>query len=1535
MANQLELYGMTPLGGFLLQSKDPLDVRTVVPTYANLTELATNYRIYQGIIVYVQEEGKHYKYTKEGTWEEFGETDATKVEASTVNGNIKVNDTETTVYTHPTTHAASMITGLADVATSGSYTDLKNTPAVVISPGEANNSAVLSGEYEGYTNEALSQVSVALGAASKAGLKGWFYDKVDLTNKKIRITKTQPKEIKVETVSANTTLDQNYSGYAAGDIISIVNNVKYENMAEIKSVSYDVIEFKSLPFDTSSIFKAKKDPIFGAITLDPDPDEFTLYCVEKYDKGNVDLGGGCLAEGVNTLAINIGAHSEGIQTKAYGQYSHTEGFKTEAGYSAHAEGVRGKATGEGSHAEGLDTIAKGQYTHAEGHATEAIADYTHTEGYKVKAKGVRSHAEGDVESAEIASLTYNINGKDVTFDLIETATTADAVVSHREGRNTQAAGRYSHVEGYGSISYGATSHAEGYKNITVGNNSHAEGKWTRANGNSSHSSGIGTTADAEAQTVVGTYNIPDTTAKFVVGVGTEDKQANAFTVGNTAVDGNYFTVGDVKVTEAQLANTLSGQGSTASAVDYDKTVKAVAHRGYSAGAPENTISAFIHAKEQGFNYVECDVSFTKDNVPVLLHDQTIDRTSNGTGKISELNYADIKDLDFGSWFSPKYNGEKIPTLADFLHTCKSLGLYAYIEFAENTPRPGNVAGTPYTKEQVAQVIQLVEDYGMTDNVCYISFNLDNLTYAHEIDPKARLGYCRRYDITDTDTANLVNLRDTNEVFVTAKLAVLTTTGINRLIHNDIPLEVWTIDTPNDVINLPNYVSGVTSNKLLAGKILSTVTQTQNKQGYFNIIRVLTGCYSDKTQTMIKDGAAYEEAFTPEFGYSISNATASVTMGGVNITPSFKNGKLSIAEVTGDIVINITAKALTPTVDIDLTTISDTTLVNKGTGGSSYDAVLNKGTSGNYSANTNGLTLNNHAYANVNYSINANKIFTLVVTGKLVTKNNNVYQRLFRAQNDAPSVFYWDHNKADTSIIYNYMGAKLMGADGGSTLTSHSAFTQTISTQNSLYTITSKFNNFAEHTYIFTNDGTTISLYIDGILCGTQKSAGMAASSYIGLGENNSSTSATYYAAETTFSEFKIFDECITAEDIPGLIANSQSPSGIINKSSGQAVFGKYNKTDTIASLIVGAGSNSNRANAFTAGNDGTNNYITIGNEKLTEDRLIQINNSTGVPSQGLAYSLSADGTYATCTGIGTCTETSIIIAPTYQGKPVTSIGDWAFGNCSSLTSVVIPDSVTTIGEYAFAWCDSLTSVVIPDSVTTIGNSAFYLCRSLTEIVIPDSVTSIGSGAFWNCDSLRSVVIGSGVTSIGGDAFLGDSDLDKIIYEGTVAEFRGKFLTSQTVTEFLKSLGIGSNRNCFAIQCTDAALAYDGTIVSNFKRKVTLDKLREYFRSSTGAGTLVQVCSSNGVIKEALGNNGICVIQDTSGNIGLRAKNVVWSMPTGFRIEWRDYNLVINSYTAEAYYNYVYITDDGGTMAEVKNNEKIEITDSNCSFYILG
>ena len=156
------------------------------------------------------------------------------------------------------------------------------------------------------------------------------------------------------------------------------------------------------------------------------------------------------------------------------------------------------------------------------------------------------------------------------------------------------------------------------------------------------------------------------------------------------------------------------------------------------------------------------------------------------------------------------------------------------------------------------------------------------------------------------------------------------------------------------------------------------------------------------------------------------------------------------------------------------------------------------------------------------------------------------------------------------------------------------------------------------------------------------------------------------------------------------------------------------------------------------------------------------------------------------------------------GKSVTSIGDWAFENCTSLTSITIPDSVTCIEWYAFQGCTSLTSITIPNSVTSIGDLAFDGCTSLTSITIPDSVTSIGDDAFRGCTSFTSITIPNSVTSIDDWAFSGCTSLTSITIPDSVTEigysaFEGcTSLTSITIPNSLTSIGYGAFEGCTSL-----------------------------------------------------------------------------------------------------------------------------------------
>ena len=151
----------------------------------------------------------------------------------------------------------------------------------------------------------------------------------------------------------------------------------------------------------------------------------------------------------------------------------------------------------------------------------------------------------------------------------------------------------------------------------------------------------------------------------------------------------------------------------------------------------------------------------------------------------------------------------------------------------------------------------------------------------------------------------------------------------------------------------------------------------------------------------------------------------------------------------------------------------------------------------------------------------------------------------------------------------------------------------------------------------------------------------------------------------------------------------------------------------------------------------------------------------------------------------------------YQGNTysVTSIVDFAFYECSGLTSVTIPNSVISIGSYAFCMCGGLTSITIPNSVTSIGNQAFQQCSSLTSVIIPNSVITIGGCAFFGCSGLTSITIPNSVTSIDSYAFSGCSGLTSVTIPSSVISIGGyAFYSCSDLTSAVIGSGVTSIGN---------------------------------------------------------------------------------------------------------------------------------------------
>ena len=111
----------------------------------------------------------------------------------------------------------------------------------------------------------------------------------------------------------------------------------------------------------------------------------------------------------------------------------------------------------------------------------------------------------------------------------------------------------------------------------------------------------------------------------------------------------------------------------------------VAHRGGGLLAPENTLAGIRLARNLGFDGVEFDVKLTADGVPVLMHDDTLERTTDGSGAVADTSYQQITELDAGGWFGNEFSGEPVPSFAAASALCRQAGVWANIEIK---PSPG-------------------------------------------------------------------------------------------------------------------------------------------------------------------------------------------------------------------------------------------------------------------------------------------------------------------------------------------------------------------------------------------------------------------------------------------------------------------------------------------------------------------------------------------------------------------------------------------------------------------------------------------------------------------------------------------------------------------------------------------------------------------------------------------------------------------------------------------------------------------------------
>jgi glycerophosphoryl diester phosphodiesterase len=155
----------------------------------------------------------------------------------------------------------------------------------------------------------------------------------------------------------------------------------------------------------------------------------------------------------------------------------------------------------------------------------------------------------------------------------------------------------------------------------------------------------------------------------------------------------------------------------------------IAHRGASAVAPENTLSAFRMARDVGADGFETDVQLTRDGVPVIAHNYSIDAVSDGSGLISEMTYAELRGYDFGSWFGEGFRGERIATLRECLDAGKD---YRVVNIELKAPVDRSV---PYA----VPVADAIASSGFAGNVIVSSFDHSLLKEVKDSHPEIRVG----------------------------------------------------------------------------------------------------------------------------------------------------------------------------------------------------------------------------------------------------------------------------------------------------------------------------------------------------------------------------------------------------------------------------------------------------------------------------------------------------------------------------------------------------------------------------------------------------------------------------------------------------------------------------------------------------------------------------------------------------------------------------------------------------------------------------
>src|SRR5690625_3059748 len=211
-------------------------------------------------------------------------------------------------------------------------------------------------------------------------------------------------------------------------------------------------------------------------------------------------------------------------------------------------------------------------------------------------------------------------------------------------------------------------------------------------------------------------------------------------------------------------------------------MKIFAHRGASKYAPENTMPAFNLAEKQGADGIELDLQLTKDNIPVILHDEKLKRTTNGIGFLKDCTLKDLKQLDAGYWFNREFKNTKILSFQDFLEWFIDTDLLLNAELKTNIFEYRGIEES---------VLKLIEKYNVKNRTTITSFNEKTIERVRKLDSNIQLGWLTSKAIPQID--QFLDHIGANQVHI--KTSLVPSKMINHLNDQKIPFRVYTVNRP--------------------------------------------------------------------------------------------------------------------------------------------------------------------------------------------------------------------------------------------------------------------------------------------------------------------------------------------------------------------------------------------------------------------------------------------------------------------------------------------------------------------------------------------------------------------------------------------------------------------------------------------------------------------------------------------------------------------------------------------------------------------